>query len=151
VVTKLDRMARSVKHLCAITEQLQETGADLKVLDQGIDTTTPGGRLVYHILAAVAEFEHDLIVERTQVGLAAARSRGRKGGRRRRGSGAAVRAGRARLSPSMRIGATLRRSDRKKKKKAPATTTTGQISTRRCRGRLRSHRWGQNASACGTR
>jgi DNA invertase Pin-like site-specific DNA recombinase len=66
VVTKLDMMDRSVKHLCSITEQLRESGAHLKVLDQGIDTTTPVGRLVYHVLAAVAEFEHDLIVERTQ-------------------------------------------------------------------------------------
>jgi DNA invertase Pin-like site-specific DNA recombinase len=54
----------------------------LKALSQGIDTTTPGGRLFFHILAAIAEFEHDLIVERTHDGLAAARARGRKGGGR---------------------------------------------------------------------
>lgn len=52
----------------------------MKALTQGIDTTTPGGRLFFHMLAAIAEFEHDLIVERTHDGLAAARARGRRGG-----------------------------------------------------------------------
>jgi DNA invertase Pin-like site-specific DNA recombinase len=55
-------------------------GSGLRALSQGIDTTTPGGRFFFHLLAAIAEFEHDLIVERTQDGLAAARARGRKGG-----------------------------------------------------------------------
>jgi len=82
VVTKLDRLGRSVKNLKEISDQLQERGIGLKALSQGIDTTTPGGRLFFHMLAAIAEFEHDLIVERTQDGLAAARARGRKGGRR---------------------------------------------------------------------
>ncbi|MER5836257.1 metal-dependent hydrolase [Streptomyces sp. NPDC002130] len=62
------------------TDPLQQRGVGLKALSQGIDTTTPGGRLFFHMLAAIAEFEHDLIVERTHDGLAAARARGRKGG-----------------------------------------------------------------------
>lgn len=82
VVTKLDRLGRSVRNLKEIADELQQRGIGLKALSQGIDTTTPGGRLFFHLLAAIAEFEHDLIVERTQEGLAAARARGRNGGRR---------------------------------------------------------------------
>jgi DNA invertase Pin-like site-specific DNA recombinase len=82
VVTKLDRLGRSVRNLKEVVESLQQRGIGLKALSQGIDTTTPGGRLLFHMLAAIAEFEHDLIVERTQDGLAAARARGRKGGGR---------------------------------------------------------------------
>ncbi|BCW82844.1 DNA invertase [Arthrobacter sp. NicSoilE8] len=82
VVTKLDRLGRSVRNLKQIAEDLQERSIGLRALSQGIDTTTPGGRLFFHMLAAIAEFEHDLIVERTHDGLAAARARGRKGGRK---------------------------------------------------------------------
>ncbi|BCW82859.1 DNA invertase [Arthrobacter sp. NicSoilE8] len=82
VVTKLDRLGRSVRNLKQIAEELQERSIGLRALSQGIDTTTPGGRLFFHMLAAIAEFEHDLIVERTHDGLAAARARGRKGGRK---------------------------------------------------------------------
>jgi DNA invertase Pin-like site-specific DNA recombinase len=82
VVTKLDRLGRSVRNLKEVAEGLQLRGVGLKALSQGIDTTTPGGRLFFHMLAAIAEFEHDLIVERTHDGLAAARARGRKGGGR---------------------------------------------------------------------
>lgn len=71
---------RSVKHLKEIADDLQDRDVGLRALSQGIDTTTPGGRLFFHMLAAIAEFEHDLIVERTHDGLAAARARGRKGG-----------------------------------------------------------------------
>ncbi len=84
VVTKLDRLGRSVKNLKEISDELQNREIGLKALSQGIDTTTPGGRLFFHVVAAIAEFEHDLIVERTQDGLAVARVRGRKGGRRPR-------------------------------------------------------------------
>lgn len=80
VVTKLDRLGRSVKHLKQIADELHDRGVGLRALSQGIDTTTPGGRLFFHMLAAIAEFEHDLIVERTHDGLAAARARGRSGG-----------------------------------------------------------------------
>jgi DNA invertase Pin-like site-specific DNA recombinase len=81
VITKLDRLGRSVKNLKALADQLEAAGVALRVLTQGIDTSTPGGRLFFHLLAAMAEFEHDLIVERTHEGLAAARARGRAGGR----------------------------------------------------------------------
>jgi DNA invertase Pin-like site-specific DNA recombinase len=83
VVVKLDRLARSVRHLCNITAELEALGVDLAVLDQGIDTSTPSGRLLFHTLAAVAEFERDLIKERTLAGLRAARRRGRRLGRPR--------------------------------------------------------------------
>ena len=82
VITKLDRLGRSVQNLKDITAQLREQGVGLLALQQGIDTTTAGGRLFFHMLAAIAEFEHDLVVERTRDGLAAARARGRRGGRK---------------------------------------------------------------------
>jgi DNA invertase Pin-like site-specific DNA recombinase len=80
VVTKLDRLGRSVRNLKQVSDGLQARGVALRALSQGIDTTTSGGRLFFHMLAAIAEFEHDLIVERTRDGLAAARARGRNGG-----------------------------------------------------------------------
>jgi DNA invertase Pin-like site-specific DNA recombinase len=80
VVTKLDRLGRSVRNLKQIADDLHARHVGLRALSQGIDTTTPGGRLFFHMLAAIAEFEHDLIVERTLDGLAAARARGRMGG-----------------------------------------------------------------------
>jgi len=73
---------RSVGNLKHVADELQQRSVGLRALSQGIDTTTPGGRLFLHMLAAIAEFEHDLIVERTQDWLAAARARGRKGGGR---------------------------------------------------------------------
>lgn len=82
VVTKLDRLGRSVQHLKEVATQLDARGIGLRSIDQRIDTTTSEGRLFFHILAAMAEFERDLIVERTRDGIAAARARGRKGGRR---------------------------------------------------------------------
>ena len=81
VVVKLDRLGRSLKDLIETVTELERRGIGLKALSQGIDTTTPGGRLVFHIFGAIAEFERTLIVERTHAGLAAARARGRKGGR----------------------------------------------------------------------
>ncbi len=80
-VTKLDRHARSVRHLVALTAELEALGVGLVVLDQGLDTSTPAGRLLFHVLGAIAEFERDLIVERTSAGLAAARRRGARLGR----------------------------------------------------------------------
>ncbi len=82
VITKLSRLSRSLKDLIAMSEKMAEHGVELLVLHQGIDTTTPSGRLLFHMLGAVAEFERDLIVEGTLDGLAAARARGRVGGRR---------------------------------------------------------------------
>ena len=82
VVTKLDRLGRSLEHLMAMSNDLQARGIDLVVLDQGIDTSTPVGRMFFQILGAIAEFEHALMAERTRDGLAAARARGRTGGQR---------------------------------------------------------------------
>lgn len=81
-VTKLDRAGRSIKHLIAMAEDLRERGIGLKVLDQGIDTTSAAGMLFFHLIAAFADFEHTLIRERTHEGLSTARARGHKSGRR---------------------------------------------------------------------
>jgi DNA invertase Pin-like site-specific DNA recombinase len=81
VVWKLDRLARSVKQLIETVEDLGEQGIGFRSLTEAIDTTTNGGRLVFHIFAALAEFERSIIRERTMAGLEAARARGRKGGR----------------------------------------------------------------------
>ncbi|WML79169.1 recombinase family protein [Streptomyces sp. VNUA74] len=83
VITKLDRLGRSLKNLIELSERLKDEGVALVVLDQGIDTSTPIGRMFYQILGAVAEFERELIVERTKDGLQAARARGRVGGRKK--------------------------------------------------------------------
>jgi DNA invertase Pin-like site-specific DNA recombinase len=82
VVWKLDRLARSLKDLVEIVQDLQDRGIGFKSLTESIDTTSSGGRLVFHIFGALAEFERDLIRERTMAGLEAARARGRKGGRK---------------------------------------------------------------------
>jgi DNA invertase Pin-like site-specific DNA recombinase len=82
VVTKLDRLGRSLEHLIELSKRLQDTGVDLVVLDQGIDTATAVGRMFFQILGAIAEFEHALMSERTMDGLAAARARGRTGGQK---------------------------------------------------------------------
>lgn len=83
VVWKLDRIGRSLNHVVGLVSDLQGRGAGLKVLTGGIDTTSATGRLVFGIFATLAEFERDLIKERTLAGLAAARARGRNGGRPR--------------------------------------------------------------------
>ncbi|MGZ9034121.1 MAG: recombinase family protein [Rhodospirillales bacterium] len=83
VVWKLDRVGRSLPHVVGLVGDLQKRGVGLKVLTGDIDTTTPTGRLVFGIFATLAEFERDLIHERTIAGLAAARARGRAGGRPR--------------------------------------------------------------------
>ena len=80
-VVKLDRIARSVAHLTALGQELEALRVDLIVVDQAIDTSTPAGRLLFHVLGSIAEFERDLIVERTKAGVAAARRRGVKLGR----------------------------------------------------------------------
>lgn len=82
VVWKLDRLARSLKDLVEIVHDLNQRGVGFRSLTESIDTTSSGGRLVFHIFGALAEFEHSLIKERTIAGLAAARARGRKGGRK---------------------------------------------------------------------
>ena len=82
MITKLDRLGRSLEHLIELSKHLQDRGVDLVVLDQGIDTSTAVGRLFFQIIGAIAEFEHALISERTMDGLAAARARGRTGGQK---------------------------------------------------------------------
>ena len=81
VVWRLDRLGRSLKHLIEVAEGLETRGIGLASLQEGLDTSTSGGRLIFHIFGALAEFERNLIRERTMAGLAAARARGRVGGR----------------------------------------------------------------------
>ncbi len=83
VVWKLDRLGRSLRHLIEAIGGLQERGVGFMSLTEQIDTTTSGGKLIFHVFGALAEFERDLIRERTQAGLTAARARGRQGGRPR--------------------------------------------------------------------
>lgn len=83
VVWRLDRLGRSLKHLIETITSLNERGVGFKSITESIDTTTSGGKLIFHIFGALAEFERDIIRERTQAGLTAARARGRKGGRPR--------------------------------------------------------------------
>lgn len=82
IIWKLDRLGRSLKHLIEVVTELMDKGAGLKSLkDDFIDTTSAQGRLIFNIFASLAEFEREIIRERTQAGLDAARARGRKGGR----------------------------------------------------------------------
>jgi DNA invertase Pin-like site-specific DNA recombinase len=81
LATKLDRVARSTRHLVDLAAELEALGVDLVVTDQSIDTTTPAGRLLFHVLAAIAEFERDLIRERVIAGIRRARAQGRHIGR----------------------------------------------------------------------
>jgi DNA invertase Pin-like site-specific DNA recombinase len=83
VVWRLDRLGRSLPHLIDTIRQLKERGIGFRSLQEQIDTTTSGGKLVFHVFGALAEFERDLIGERTHAGLAAARARGRLFGRPR--------------------------------------------------------------------
>lgn len=82
VVWRLDRLGRSLKDLVEIVHALEIKKVAFRSLTESIDTSSAGGRLVFHVFGALAEFEHNLIVDRTKAGLAAARARGRKGGRR---------------------------------------------------------------------
>ena len=80
-VTKYDRLARSLRDLLDIVDTIQAQGAGFRSLAEDIDTTTPAGRLVFHVFASIAQFERERISERTKEGLEAARKRGRVGGR----------------------------------------------------------------------
>jgi DNA invertase Pin-like site-specific DNA recombinase len=82
IVWKLDRLGRSLPHLIETVTSLATRGVGFRSITEAIDTTTPGGRLVFHLFGALGEFERDLIRERTRAGLAAAVARGRKGGRK---------------------------------------------------------------------
>jgi DNA invertase Pin-like site-specific DNA recombinase len=81
-VWRLDRLGRSLQHLLEVVSDLHERGVGFRSLSEALDTTTSGGKLVFQIFGALAEFERNLISERTQAGLKAARARGRRGGRR---------------------------------------------------------------------
>ncbi len=81
ITWKLDRLGRSLRDLVNLVNEIQDKGAGLKSLHDSIDTTTPQGKLTFHLFASLAEFERDIIRERTKAGLDAARARGRKGGR----------------------------------------------------------------------
>ncbi len=81
VVWKLDRLGRSLAHLVETVQALADDGIGLRSLQEHLDTTTSGGKLIFHLFASLAEFERDLIRERTHAGLTAARARGRNGGR----------------------------------------------------------------------
>ncbi len=83
-VWRLDRLGRSLKHLIELMAELEGQGIGFQSVTESIDTTTPGGKLVFHIFGALAEFERNLIRERTYAGLAAARARGRIWGRRKK-------------------------------------------------------------------
>src|SRR2546428_907936 len=84
VVWKLDRAGRSLPHLIELLKGLKERDIEFVSLTEQIDTSTPGGKLIFHMMGALAEFERDLIRERTNAGLAAARARGHRGGRPRK-------------------------------------------------------------------
>lgn len=96
-VWKLDRLARSLKQLIETVETFDQRGTHLLSLTERIDTSTPSGRLVFHVFGALAEFERGLIRERTLAGLASARASGRVGGRPKSLSEAALKAARAML------------------------------------------------------
>ena len=81
VVWRLDRLGRSLRHLIDVFSDLESKGVAIRSLTESLDTSTPGGRLIFHVFGALAEFERDLIRERTNAGLVAARARGRTGGR----------------------------------------------------------------------
>jgi DNA invertase Pin-like site-specific DNA recombinase len=81
-VWKLDRLGRSLPHLIETVNAMEARGVSFRSLTEAIDTTTPGGRLIFHIFGALGQFEHDLIRERTRAGLDAAAARGRQGGRK---------------------------------------------------------------------
>ena len=98
VVWKLDRLARSMKQLIETVEGLEEVGVGFRSLTEAIDTTTAGGKLVFHVFGALAEFERSIIRERTRAGLDAARARGRKGGRPPKLKDADLKAARAMLA-----------------------------------------------------
>lgn len=94
VIVRLDRLGRSLGDLIAISAELDAIGVHLRSLAESIDTTTPGGRLIFHLFGAVAEFERAIIRERTAAGLKSARERGRRGGRKKKLTGVALKAAR---------------------------------------------------------
>lgn len=98
VAYRLDRIARSLPHLITIMDDLNQRGVEFHSLTENLDTSSPGGRLIFHVFGAVSQFELDLIRERTRTGLEAARKRGRVGGRPRRMTEDKVRAAKTLLA-----------------------------------------------------
>ena len=110
VVWKLDRLARSIRQLIDTIEALETRGIGFQSLTEAIDTTTPGGKLVFHIYGALAEFERSIIRERTRAGLASARARGKLGGRPRAWNEADIVAAKALLrDPNITVEEAARR------------------------------------------
>ncbi len=106
IVWKLDRLGRSLKHLIETVNRLHEKGVGFASVQESIDTTTSGGKLIFHVFGSLAEFERELIRERTQAGLKAARARGRKGGRKEKLTPQQVEMARAMVNdPGISIGA----------------------------------------------
>ncbi|MGK5089012.1 recombinase family protein [Bdellovibrionota bacterium FG-2] len=81
VVWRLDRLGRNLKHLIEVVNELNQRGVAFKSMQEALDTTSPGGRLIFHIFGSLCEFERDVLRQRTMAGLTAARARGRIGGR----------------------------------------------------------------------
>lgn len=110
VVWKLDRLARSLPQLIETVAMMEQQGVGLRSLTESIDTTTAGGRLIFHVFGALAEFERAVIRERTRAGLDAARSRGKVGGRPRKLTDADIRAAKAMLADNtITVGEVARR------------------------------------------
>lgn len=101
VVWRLDRLGRSLKDLIEVVSELESKGIGFQSLNESIDTTSPSGKLIFHVFAALSEFERSLIQERTKAGLAAARARGRKGGRPKKLTRDQIRKAKAMLSDPM--------------------------------------------------
>lgn len=101
-VWKLDRLGRSLPHLITLINQLKDSGIGFKSLQEQLDTTTTGGKFVFHVFAAIAEFEREIIRERTNAGLKAARARGRVGGRKRKLTAKQIEIGKALASDNNR-------------------------------------------------
>ena len=103
IVWKLDRLGRSLPHLIETVSRLEARGVGFRSLTESIDTTTPGGRLIFHVFGALAQFERDLIRERTRAGLDAAAARGRQGGRKPVVTGDKLRRARALVAQGLNV------------------------------------------------
>lgn len=108
VVVRLDRLGRSLRELIELVERLRGIGVHFVSLTEGFDTSTPAGRMLFHVVGAMAELERSLIVERTRAGLDAARARGRRGGRPRRLSPEQVAAARKLLRDGVSVAQAAR-------------------------------------------
>ena len=135
VVWKLDRLGRDLRHLVNTVHELTVRGIGFKVLSghgASIDTTSPSGKLVFGIFAALAEFERELIVERTKAGMAAARARGRNGGRPYKMTAAKLRLAMAAMGqPETKVAGAMRRAGSHPPDALPACRSQREAATRR--------------------